>query len=75
MKTSAICPLTCGRTETVDSGSTLPTRAAFEASFEVIREHESELVVQLLAGLVRIPGVDVYGITEPDRVVDRTPPR
>jgi cysteine desulfurase family protein (TIGR01976 family) len=46
-------------------------RSAIEAAYEVTHEHERALLEHLLAGLTSIPGVKVYGITDPARMNDR----
>jgi cysteine desulfurase family protein (TIGR01976 family) len=44
-----------------------------ERALAVIQEHETRLFSRLLDGLLAIPGVRVYGITDPGRFRDRTP--
>jgi len=46
-------------------------RAAIEAAYEVIHEHERSLMERLMAGLVKIPGAKIYGITDPARFHER----
>jgi cysteine desulfurase family protein (TIGR01976 family) len=46
-------------------------RAAIEAAYEIMHEHERALVDRLLAGLAQIPGVKIYGITDPARMNER----
>jgi len=43
------------------------------AAIERIARHERALVARLLEGLRHIPGVQVYGITDPDRIDERAP--
>ena len=57
----------------VRSSATLPRRAAIEAAYSAIHEHERGLSQQMLAGLKQIPGLKVYGITDPARFNDRCP--
>ena len=38
----------------------------------VIKNHESRLFLNLLAGVRKIPGIRIYGITEPERIEERT---
>jgi cysteine desulfurase family protein (TIGR01976 family) len=40
-------------------------RAALEAAYEVTHEHERTLLERAIAGLRTIPGLKIYGITEP----------
>ncbi len=40
-------------------------RAAIEAAFSAIHEHERGLTTRLIAGLKQIPGAKIYGITDP----------
>src|SRR5579872_1973188 len=42
-------------------------RAAIEAAFSAIHEHERGLTARLIAGLKQIPGAKIYGITDPAR--------
>src|SRR5580704_9579378 len=46
-------------------------RAAIEAAYEVIHEHERSLMERLMAGLANIPGTKIYGITDPARFHQR----
>lgn len=48
-------------------------RAAIEAAFAGITAYERGLVGQLLAGLAELPGVKVWGITDPNRLAERVP--
>lgn len=48
-------------------------RAALIAGMEAIRTYEQELTKQLIAGLQRIEGLRIYGITDSDRVDKRMP--
>lgn len=48
-------------------------RAALAAALEASREYERELSEHLIAGLLKIPGLTLYGITEPARFACRTP--
>jgi cysteine desulfurase family protein (TIGR01976 family) len=48
-------------------------RAALAAAMEASREYERELCEQLIAGLLKIPGLTLYGITDPERFAWRTP--
>jgi cysteine desulfurase family protein (TIGR01976 family) len=47
---------------------TVPTRrAAILAAHEVIREHEHKMTEKMIAGLQTIPGLKLYGITDPQQ--------
>jgi cysteine desulfurase family protein (TIGR01976 family) len=48
-------------------------RDALVAGMTAIQSYEQELSRHLLSGLARIPDLTVYGITDIDRVIDRTP--
>jgi cysteine desulfurase family protein (TIGR01976 family) len=47
-------------------------REALAAAYRHIADHEQALCRRLLAGLAQLP-VTVYGLADPDRVVDRAP--
>jgi cysteine desulfurase family protein (TIGR01976 family) len=46
-------------------------RAAIEAAYEVIHQHERGLMERMIAGLVKIPGLRIYGITDRNRFDER----
>ena len=46
-------------------------RAAIEAAYKAIHEHERGLVERIIAGLQNIPRLKIYGITDPRRFSDR----
>ena len=48
-------------------------RAALTAVFAAIREYEARCVRELLDGLLKLPDVTVWGITEPQRLAERVP--
>jgi cysteine desulfurase family protein (TIGR01976 family) len=48
-------------------------RADIEAGYAAIHEHERALLEKMTVGLQAIPGLKVYGITEPSRFNDRCP--
>jgi cysteine desulfurase family protein (TIGR01976 family) len=48
-------------------------RAAIVAAFEAIRHYEFGLMERLIAGLSKIPGAKIYGITDPARFAERCP--
>ncbi len=44
-----------------------------DAAFESIRTHEESLSRRFLEAAADIPGLDLYGIADPERVAERTP--
>ncbi|HKV78920.1 MAG TPA: cysteine desulfurase-like protein [Candidatus Sulfotelmatobacter sp.] len=46
-------------------------RAAIEAAYAAIHEHERGLLDRMMSGLKTIPGLKIYGITDADRFNDR----
>jgi cysteine desulfurase family protein (TIGR01976 family) len=46
-------------------------RAAIEAAHEAIHEHERGLLQRIMSGLNKIPGLKIYGITDPKRFNER----
>ena len=46
-------------------------RAAIEPAYEAIHEHERVLLERIIAGLKKIPGPKIYGITDPARFNQR----
>jgi cysteine desulfurase family protein (TIGR01976 family) len=48
-------------------------RAAIVAAFEAIHHYEHGLMERLIAGLVQIPKLKLYGITDPARFAERCP--
>lgn len=54
-------------------GAAYGQRATLLAAMHAIRDSEQELGQYLLAGLQSIPGVRIYGITEPGRAAERVP--
>ena len=48
-------------------------RAALLIAMDAIRQYERELAEQLIGGLLKIPGLTVYGITDPARFDRRAP--
>ncbi len=53
------------------SGSKTERRAAIEAAYAAIHEHERTLLERIMAGLKKIPGLKIYGITDPARFNQR----
>ncbi len=48
-------------------------RAALQAAMGTIRAYERELIGPLLEGLAAIPGLRIYGLTDPARFAERVP--
>jgi cysteine desulfurase family protein (TIGR01976 family) len=48
-------------------------RSAIEAAYAAIREHERALLERMMSGLREIPGLKIYGITDPARFDERCP--
>lgn len=48
-------------------------RAAIEAAYAAIHAHERALLENMMDGLKKIPGLRIYGITDPARFNDRCP--
>src|ERR1700726_539418 len=46
-------------------------RNAIEAAYEAIHEHEGGLLKKMISGLQSIPGLKIYGVTDPARFQDR----
>jgi len=46
-------------------------RTAIEAAYTAIHEHERGLLERMMAGLSKIPGLKIYGITDPARFDER----
>src|ERR1700687_290038 len=46
-------------------------RAAILAAHEAIHEHERKMMEKMIAGLLSIPGLKLYGITDPKRFENR----
>ena len=53
------------------SGVKSSRRVAIEAAYEAIHEHERGLLETMIAGLRKIPGAKIYGITDPARFHER----
>lgn len=53
--------------------SSLGRREALSAAFSAIGRHERALVTRLLDGLAAIPGIKIWGITDPARFDQRLP--
>lgn len=48
-------------------------RARVATAFQMSRDYEEPLTNTLIAGLMQIPGVTIYGITNPNRIKHRVP--
>jgi cysteine desulfurase family protein (TIGR01976 family) len=63
--------LSKGRNDDAGTTGVNERRAAIEAAYGAIHEHESALLERFIAGLLKIPGLKIYGITEPARFNER----
>jgi cysteine desulfurase family protein (TIGR01976 family) len=54
-------------------GADRVVRSALEAAMDRIRSHERALAARLIDGLRQIPGIQIYGITEPEQLDRRVP--
>ena len=55
-----------------EAQQSVPTRrAAIAAAYEAIHEHERALLERCISGLLKIPGLKIYGITDPARFHER----
>jgi selenocysteine lyase/cysteine desulfurase len=53
------------------AGEKTERRAAIEAAYAAIHEHERVLLDRIMTGLKKIPGSKIYGITDPARFEQR----
>ena len=60
-----------GRHHEARPEATTTRRAAIQAAYEAIHEHESALLKRIIAGLQEIPGLKIYGIADPARFHER----
>ncbi len=61
------CPSSEARPVATTTRGESERRTAIEAAYAAIHEHERALLEQLIAGLLAIPGLKIYGITDPAR--------
>ena len=54
-----------------NEGGRTERRAAIEAAYAAIHEHERGLLERMMTGLKKIPGLKIYGITDPARFHER----
>lgn len=65
---------TYGQTDNPVFAGYAPGRRRFlKQAMAVIKTHESRLFLALLAGVRKIPGIRLYGITDSERIAERTP--
>jgi cysteine desulfurase family protein (TIGR01976 family) len=55
------------------STESLTRREAIVAAYEVFQQHERELAGRMISGLLEIPGLTFYGISDPVKMDQRTP--
>jgi cysteine desulfurase family protein (TIGR01976 family) len=53
------------------SGVKTERRVAIEAAYTAIHDHERALLERIMTGLKKIPGLKIYGITDPTRFHER----
>lgn len=53
--------------------SDVPRREALLCAYRAIRQHEMRLATHLIAGLLEIPGLRFFGISDPARFAQRVP--
>jgi len=63
--------LSKGGNDAAGSNAVSERRAAIEAAYAAIHEHERALLERLIAGLQKIPRLKIYGITDPARFNER----
>ena len=64
-------PLLDGQTGRMSPQVPVTRRAAIEAAYAAIHEHERGLLERMMDGLRGIPGLKIYGITNPERFNER----
>src|SRR5271163_3478678 len=57
--------------DTAGTGGMTERRAAIEAAYSAIHEHERALLQRIMTGLKKISGLKIYGITDPARFDQR----
>jgi cysteine desulfurase family protein (TIGR01976 family) len=57
--------LSKGGNDAADTSEVNERRAAIEAAYAAIHEHERALLERIMTGLKKIPGLKIYGITDP----------
>ncbi len=60
-----------GGNDAADTSGVTNRRAAMAAAYAAIHEHERALLEKMMAGLKKIPGLKIYGITDPARFHER----
>ncbi|MHB8411063.1 MAG: cysteine desulfurase-like protein [Candidatus Acidiferrales bacterium] len=56
-----------------DPSATSTRRAALASAYAAMREHEMKLASRMIRGLIGIPGLRFYGISDPARFAERAP--
>ena len=56
-----------------DPSGTSTRRAALASAYAAMREHEMNLAARMIRGLIEIPGLRFYGISDPARFAERAP--
>ena len=57
----------------VSGNEGLGRREALRVAYSAIEEHERELCLRMIHGLMEIDGLKIWGITNPERILERAP--
>ena len=57
----------------VSGNEGLGRREALKIAYSAIEEHERELCLRMIQGLADIDGLKIWGITDPERIAERSP--
>ena len=57
----------------VSGNEGLARREALKAAYTAIEEHERELCLRMIHGMTEIDGLKIWGITNPERIAERSP--
>ncbi len=57
----------------VSGNEGLARREALKVAYTAIEEHERELCLRMIHGLTEIDGLKIWGITNPERIAERSP--
>ena len=57
----------------VSGNEGLGRREALKIAYTAIEEHERELCLRMIQGLADIDGLKIWGITNPERIAERSP--
>ena len=57
----------------VSGNEELARREALKVAYTAIEEHERELCLRMIHGMTEIDGLKIWGITNPERIAERSP--